>query len=288
MNYPLNGKQKEDLFMKKLVPFILGAVALPAALLSCAFDAELPEETTEANAAAAESSAERALLKTIATAPAMYDYICLNYGNPTGPISITKGTLKTFWSTKTMYLVALSGTEMKSGQATGIVNDLQAGFSIDGAYVNSVVSSIQSCIPAGSNIVFAGHSLGGMVAQQVSANDTIKKKYTILNTVTFGAPLITFIWREGSVQRLGDKSDIIPTLSISSLFTVTAVWNVAGLNREDGGYGINLLGAHKDSYARTDVWGRWNAIGYKDSTGTITLDLSTKRQCPAPAGWNFF
>lgn len=268
--------------MKKLLPFILGAVALPMALLSCAFDAELPENGD------AEDAESRALLKTIATAPAMYDYVCLNYGNATGPISITKGTLKTSWSTKTVYLVALSGTEMKSGQATGIVNDLQAGFSIDGAYVNSVVSSMKTYIPSGSNIVFAGHSLGGMVAQQVSANDSIKSRYNILNTVTFGSPLITFIWREGSVQRLGDKSDIIPTLSISSLFAVTAAWNVAGLNREDGGYGMNLLGAHKDSYARADVWGRWNATGYKDSTGTITLDLSTRRQCPAPAGWKFF
>ena len=61
--------------MKKLLPFILGAVALPMALLSCAFDAELPENGD------AEDAESRALLKTIATAPAMYDYVCLNYGN---------------------------------------------------------------------------------------------------------------------------------------------------------------------------------------------------------------
>ncbi len=257
--------------MKK---FIFVAVILVAALIMPACE-EFSDDEFDGD--------ERAT-QTLSTAPAMYNYIAQNYNSTVGPIAIAKGTLTTT-SSKTVYLVTLSGTQMKTNQATGIVNDLQAGFSIQGAYVINIKNAIYSMVPKGSNLVLAGHSLGGMVAQQVAGDGDIKRDYNVVNTVTFGSPLISFIWREGAVQRLGDTSDIVPTLSISSLFAVTATWNIFGLNRENGGYGANVLAAHLESYKRSDVWGRWNAIGYKDKTGKIVIDLATRKQFAAPAGW---
>ncbi len=72
----------------------------------------------------------------------------------------------------------------------------------------------------GSNLVVTGHSLGGMVAQQVAADSTIKKNYNVLNTVTFGSPLINGFQREGTVKRLGDTSDPVPYLSLTTFTNI--------------------------------------------------------------------
>lgn len=227
------------------------------------------------------------LNKTFTTSPSVYSYVCDGYNSTVGPISITQGQLIANGSTKSIYLVTLSGTQLKSNQATGIINDLQAAMSIEGAYVNAIVNAIRSSVPKGSNLILAGHSLGGMVAQQVAGNSTIKSEYNVLNTICFGSPLITFIWREGTIKRLGDTSDIVPILSVSSLFVITAVWNYTGLNRENGGYGTDLLGAHLRSYGRDNVWGRYDAVGVKYGNATIKVDTATRKWFAAPAGFNW-
>ena len=61
-----------------------------------------------------------------------------------GPISITKGTLKSGLSSKTVYLVTLSGTEMVFNQATEVLTDLFSGFNLKSAYYYNVVNVINS------------------------------------------------------------------------------------------------------------------------------------------------
>ncbi|MCR4610632.1 MAG: alpha/beta hydrolase [Lachnospiraceae bacterium] len=187
-----------------------------------------------------------------------------------GPISITEGEL----NGTDVYLVTLSGTEDVSGQSTGYLTDLLSGFNLNNAYYENVVAVISDTVPAGSNLVLAGHSLGGMIAQQVAANDTIKANYNILNTVCFGSPLLSAGSREGTVKRLGDTSDVVPYLS-GSMFNNT-IWAIAGLNRENGGYGWSVVDAHTQSYLRDDVWGAYDVVGAKNGGSTLTLDLDTR------------
>lgn len=92
-------------------------------------------------------------------------------------------------------------------------------------------------------------------------------------TVTFGSPLIDGIYREGTIKRLGDKHDIVPYLSVSTI--TKTVWQAAGLNREDGGYGRHIIDAHCQSYQRDDVWGRYDPTGDKDGGRTLTVNFST-------------
>lgn len=196
-----------------------------------------------------------------------------------GPIVVTKGTLENGWfNKKTVYLVALSGTEFVDNQSTGVLTDLKVGFNQNNPYLRNVVSVISNNIPAGSNLILAGHSLGGMVAQQVAADDTIKKNYNVLNTVTFGSPLISEGNREGTVKRLGDTSDVVPYLSA----TGNLVWQVAGLNREDGGYGTDIMAAHLESYLRSDLWGKYDVTGSKNGGAKLVLDLSTQTYYQSP------
>ena len=195
-----------------------------------------------------------------------------------GPISITEGrmTYNTYWGTedKEVYVVALSGTEtIVENQTTTVKEDLLSGFELSNEYKTNVKNAIIDRIPAGSNIILAGHSLGGMVAQQVAADKYIKDNYEVLNTVTFGSPLIKGFTREGMVKRLGDTSDKNPFYSISSVLNI--VWQYAGVNHEDGGYNGDSSAAHCDSYLREDVWGNYDCCGEKKGT-TLWVQTGTR------------
>lgn len=191
-----------------------------------------------------------------------------------GPISIIQGTLTTGSRTKTVYLVTLSGTEIVFNQSTEGLTDLLSGFNLKSAYYNNVVDVITKHVPRGANLILAGHSLGGMIAQQVAADSTIKARYNVLNTVCFGSPLLAAGFREGTVRRLGDVSDVVPYLS-GNLF-VTPLRAVLGLNRENGGYYLRPVTAHKESYKRADVWGKYDVTGAKYGSAKLTLDLDTR------------
>lgn len=197
-----------------------------------------------------------------------------------GPITITKGTLKTTFSSKTVYLITLSGTEWVFNQSTEALTDLFSGFNLQNSYYYNVVNIISANVPKGSNLILAGHSLGGMIAQQVAADTTIKRNYNILNTVTFGSPLLSNGSREGTVRRLGDVSDIVPLLSVQTILSPLRA--LAGLNREDGGYYLQPITAHTECYTRTDVWGKYDVTGTKYGSAKLILDLSTKTFFKSP------
>lgn len=201
-------------------------------------------------------------------------------GGVKGPITITKGTLQKSFSSKEIYLVTLSGTEWVFNQSTEAITDLFSGFNLKSAYYYNVVNIILNNIPKGSNLVLAGHSLGGMIAQQVAADSTIKAKYNILNTVTFGSPLLSAGSREGTVKRLGDINDPVPLLS-ANIF-VKPLWALIGLNRENGGYYFKPITAHKECYKRTDVWGKYDVTGTKYGNAKLVLDLSTREFYKSP------
>ena len=219
--------------------------------------------------------------RTYSNAAEIYTLVRDGYnGGEKGPISITKGTLKQGFSTKTVYLVTLSGTELVLNQSTEVLTDLFSGFDLDNAYYWNVVRVIQQNVPRGANIILAGHSLGGMVAQQVAADSTIKSRYNVLNTVAFGSPLLSVGSREGVVRRLGDVSDVVPYLS-GRLFTnpITAIF---GLNREDGHYYGRPITAHNASYSRTDLWGKYDVTGTKYGSARLILDLGTREFFQSP------
>lgn len=60
------------------------------------------------------------------------------------------------------------------------------------------------------------------------------------------------------------------------------IWKIAGLQREDGGYGMDCYHAHVDSYLRSDKWGSYDVTGTKNSSATLTLDLSTQQYIASP------
>lgn len=251
--------------MKKRIGFLAGVLAL-VILLSTVLGA---------------TAFAAANTRTYTNATEIYQLVRDGYNKgEKGPISITKGTLKQGFSSKTVYLVTLSGTELVFNQSTEVLTDLFSGFNLKSAYYYNVVNVIQATVPRGANLILSGHSLGGMIAQQVAADSTIKARYNVINTVAFGSPLLAAGFREGTIRRLGDVSDPVPFLS-TNLF-LTPLWAVSGLNREDGQYYGRPITAHNSSYSRTDLWGRYDVTGTKYGGAQLTLDLSTRRFFQSP------
>lgn len=213
-------------------------------------------------------------------APDMFNYVSEGYsdhGNA-GPISIADAHIVKGRKTTDVVLVTFSGTDLVFNQATEVLTDLFSGFNLNNSYYLRAVQTIRANVDKGSTLVLAGHSLGGMVAQQVAANPLIKKEYKVLNTVTFGSPLLSQGFREGSIKRLGDWIDPVPYLSIN---TITApIRSILGLNREKGPY-KNPIDAHKWSY-RKSVWNKYDPLGYTIGKCTIRVDENTRVFYPAP------
>ena len=96
---------------------------------------------------------------TFTNAPEVYTYVRDGYNQGTlGPISITKGTLKSGSSSKTVYLVTLSGTEIALNQSTEVVTDLLSGFNLESTYYRNVVKTIKNNVPKNANLILAGHT----------------------------------------------------------------------------------------------------------------------------------
>lgn len=206
-----------------------------------------------------------------------------------GPIGIVEATLHQNGVSKPVYIVALSGTELiwsdyTGIQSTGAATDLLCGFNLNNPYIKAVKKAMVDNIPEGSDVIFYGHSLGGMIAQQAAAERVIKKNFNVLNTITYGSPLIKLLsGREGVVRRLCDKSDIVPVLSVYSL-TPLAVVQYWGSERysEDGGYNSKWLAAHNESYLREDVWGNYDVLGIKGGNASLTFDMENTYYFEAP------
>ncbi|MCR4611855.1 MAG: hypothetical protein K5644_08155 [Lachnospiraceae bacterium] len=220
-----------------------------------------------------------------------------SWHNSVGPISISKAVLTkentytTGWlwnkrtvtetSTDDVYVVGMSGTDpIALNSTTGVVTDLLSGFEQDNLYVRNIKKVIFENIPEGSKLIVSGHSLGGMVSQQIAADADIKDAYEVVNVVTFGSPLLNGVAREGQVQRLGDTSDVVPILSVNTFKHI--LWQVFGLNREDGGYFGRFITAHCQSYQRDDVWGGYDVTGVKGGNATLTVDYSTTQFFSSP------
>lgn len=203
--------------------------------------------------------------------------------NEDGPIGVVRGTLQNDGIQRTAYLVALSGTDLAaagSGSATGILEDLiVGGWNGENAFLREARNVIGSRIPRGASLILTGHSLGGMVAQQLASDSFVKDNYNVLNTITLGSPLISPGTREGDVKRLGDIVDPVPYLSSSGV--TVPWWNIFGLQRENAGIS-NPIKSHNLSYRLKRVWGAYDALGYKYGDAIFTFYSKDVRRYAAP------
>ncbi len=255
--------------IRHILSFVFALVLAAAVMTASAFAAEAPKS---------KDGSRYMELKNI---PDTFLYIM--QAHPIvdqGPIVISQATLKENGTETPVYFVALHGTEVTDfGEAVGVKEDLQSGFDKDNTYVRSIVKAIEQDVPKGSNLVLAGHSLGGMAAQQVASNQTIKDDYNVLYTTAIASPLIDKDQPEGKLNRLGDKNDAVPWLSSYTLSDREAQEGTC--QKEDSSY--NITNAHTHSYEDTSIWGNYDAVGNKGGNAELILDTATSKVHYAPS-----
>lgn len=264
--------------MKKTAKAILSA-ALTLLLMTALLTATLAEAADPSRYL--ETTGSKVTLKT-AQDLIEYAYLGRN-GGKKGPITITKGTLKEGKESCTVYLVGLSDTELVDehylpvlGQTTGFDTDFIVGMEQKNDYERNAEAAIKKTVPKGSNLIFTGHSLGGMVGQQLAADPQIQKKYNVLYTICFGTPAVFPGEQEGKVVRFGDTHDIVPYLSIETLKDYE--FQDSTLIKEDGGYRYDILfSAHRKSYREAPEWTKYDVLGQEGGSAKLGLNYKSIR-----------
>ena len=187
-----------------------------------------------------------------------------------GEIQITPAVLSGADGAQNVYLVALRGTGFTMSKANNVVACFLSAFNITTDYYTMTLEAIKQYVPEGEKIVFAGHSLGGMIEQQLSCTEELTAKYEILNILNMGSPyvLADASKREGTLVRFAEKADIIPRLS-PAVFVNLKAYNDVTI--KEGGYGFDPNGAHNLSYMRADIWGEYDVLGVLNGGATLTV-----------------
>ena len=152
-----------------------------------------------------------------------------------GPVSIVKAKLYRSIIPETVYLIYLHGTTLGFGKLNNLAASLSSGLSLDSRYLRTLKSAAKEQIPFGAKVILAGHSLGGMIAQQFAADTEMKLRYNILNILACGSPCVLTGTREGALHRLADCNDIVPYTTPLPTRNFTYC-----LQKEDGGYPFPL------------------------------------------------
>ena len=241
--------------MKKLVSVFLCAALL---LACCAFSVSAQETGTVCSSAAD-----------------MLQFVIIERSN-TVPLRIVPATLTTEDGDADVYLIGMLGVKSVRGQVNSVLNCFFAAFNRGNSYYDLVKNTIRSEIPAGSSLVFACHSLGGMVAQQLRTDADLIAEYEIVNVLTAGSPYVMVKGDgEGTLHRIADKNDAIPYLSPATV--VSPVKQLKDRAVEDGGYTLDPDGAHNLSYLREDLWGAYDVFGVRDGGATLRFDPAAVR-----------
>ena len=207
--------------------------------------------------------------RSFETAAELLDFVIVSKQYTT-PLRIVPAVLTRNGESREVYLVALLGMKSVEGQVN---SQKGGGTSVYAAFVKDV---LKQTVPAGSALVFAGHSLGGMTAQHLRCDKELQDTYEILNVLCGGSPLEEVEGEgEGSLHRLTDILDMIPYIRSTSLCAL--IRQIRTAHRENGHYFLNPDGAHNESYVRNDVWGGYDVFGEKG--GDASLVIQTDQIC---------
>lgn len=178
------------------------------------------------------------------------------------------------------WLITLSGTTLQIGQATGIAEDIQAAAGCGNLYSTAVESAILSIIPDGDTIILAGHSLGGMIAQEVAGFQSLTLR-EIGAILCLGSPVVVRInpLLPNRFWRLND--DTVPqTPPIGTLLAI--IGNPEQEHLIDESIPPGVISSHR-SYPLCEELQDWDAWGDYAYGGGKELVLALGQRLPVPA-----
>jgi Lipase (class 3) len=187
------------------------------------------------------------------------------------------------------YLVALSGTEpLKIGQSTHLPQDVLTSINVQDEFSRNVVQAMLAYrdgagVPQGARIILAGHSLGGMVAQNLAANIDFATNWPPQRVLTLGSPKTVNEPRGTAVRRFATIGDPVPYLSPAAYSGVrfevgNQTWIANGLPSGN----LNPIAPHM-VYDTVDGLGDYDAFGeplINASRGqSLVLDQGSLENC---------
>jgi pimeloyl-ACP methyl ester carboxylesterase len=109
----------------------------------------------------------------------------------------------------------LSGSEYRD---YNLPNALLGGLDENNAFKQDVENSIQQYLaehglPPNTQIIIAGHSFGGIVAQQL-VEDAGQTHFNIKEVITYGSPNLGVNWGQTTHHMFADRYDFVPLLSL--------------------------------------------------------------------------
>jgi len=90
------------------------------------------------------------------------------------------------------WLIGLSGTDFVDYSDTGIPADVLNALNLPSLYRMTLEEVIEKNVPAGDHLILTGHSLGGMVAQNL-VGTAVASRNPIDRIITFGSPIVR-VW----------------------------------------------------------------------------------------------
>ncbi len=252
--------------MKKFIALLLTCCLLALPMLS--FAAAQTVTPTDAENDPAEVPADE--IFTFTSVADVASVILNKELLPWGEVYITPATLTTEEGEEDVYFVCFRGTGHTMDKANNLIACFLSAFNRDSGYLRLAKQYLNKYVPEGAKLVLSGHSLGGMIAQQLICTDEITERYEILNTLTYGSPYVvtSAAHREGPLVRCVDKFDVIPKFSPAIFVTPSNYRNAVTI---DGGYLGDPDGAHNLSYPRADLWGGYDVFGVKCGTASLTF-----------------
>ena len=203
------------------------------------------------------------------TCSVMNDTANFIFDGGSGEVTVTPATLHVDDQDKDIYVAAAMGMCMKLKKANNLPASILAACNIKTRYYRIVKAAITDNVPEGSTLLLLGHSLGGIIMQQIMCDPDITSAYDIYGAITIGSPYVMTkkSRREGTLTRFADTSDTVPKLGPGAIFSRK---NHKNAIREDGGYKGDSDGAHNRSYRDADVWGKYDALGILDGESYFT------------------
>jgi hypothetical protein len=190
-----------------------------------------------------------------------------------GPMMSVKGTLKNKSTKKEIYWIFLGGLEKVKNQTTTMKESILSAANLNNQYKKNVKKHILKNIPKNSTLILSGHSLGGMISQQLAADKDIKSNYKILYIIGFGSPYISTAPKEGKVVRLTDRNDLIGYMIFANPFKYNRKEN--NVHYKKSSY-LFKCPAHLWSYNDFSIWKDYDVIGSKTDNTTFTFMLKDK------------
>lgn len=215
-------------------------------------------------------------------------------------------------------LVVIQGTQLNFFQSTGLPEDTAAAlpYIFSDNFRHSLRKAISNGCAEGSALILAGHSLGGMEAQIIATDDSLRSNgYWPLSVITFGSPKVDYevsnvvnisgrSYLSADYRRFTTIGDPIPfSTKATTSYQPTnqiVVDDRSQVDQSAARHWYDTVSGHLESLANATGSHMWypcvyalrnyDALGHSNSRGTrpteLELDQSSWRTYSIPALWH--